>query len=150
MTRVLHSRDLRLLGLDAFDRLLDWTAKPTGDSFPPFNIEQPAPDALRIELAVAGFAPEELSVQVEDDQLIVRGRRIEPQARTYLHRGIAARQFRRVFKLADGLEVDCAHLGNGILAIDIKRALTIAPVHRIAILSAGSIDGGGRPNGRKG
>jgi HSP20 family molecular chaperone IbpA len=74
-----------------------------------------------------------LSVQVEGDQLIVRGRRSEPQGRTYLHRGIAARQFKRRFQLANGFQVESAHLENGMLAIDIRRATTVTPVQKIAI-----------------
>jgi HSP20 family molecular chaperone IbpA len=133
MTQLLYSGNSPWFGFEALDRLLTWSGQNSGDSYPPFNIEQPTSDSLRIELAVAGFAPEDLSVQVEGDQLIVRGRRSEPQGRTYLHRGIAARQFKRRFQLANGFQVESAHLENGMLAIDIRRATTVTPVQKIAI-----------------
>ena len=122
------------VGFDRLFELLENTGRiAQNENYPPFNIEQPTSDSLRIELAVAGFAPEDLSVQVEGDQLIVRGRRGEPQGRTYLHRGIATRQFKRRFQLANSFQVDSAHLENGMLAIDIRRATTVTPVQKIAI-----------------
>ncbi len=133
MTRLSLSANPLLLGFDHVDRLLDRIAKQPGDSYPPFNIEQTGESALRIALAVAGFAADELGVQLDDHQLIVRGRQGEQPDRVYLHRGIAARQFRRVFVLADGLEVAGAALENGILAIEINRPATIAPARHIAI-----------------
>ncbi|MGH6959345.1 MAG: Hsp20 family protein [Dongiaceae bacterium] len=133
MTRLSLSANPLLLGFDHVDRLLDRIAKQPGDGYPPFNIEQTGESALRIVLAVAGFAADELSVQVEDHQLIVRGRQAEQPERIYLHRGIAARQFRRVFVLADGLEVANAALEDGILAIDITRPATVGTVRSIAI-----------------
>lgn len=133
MTQLMYPGHSPWFGIEALDRLLEWSGQNSGDSYPPFNIEQPSSDALRIELAVAGFSPEDLSVQVEGDQLIVRGRRSEPQGRTYLHRGIAARQFKRRFQLANSFQVDSAHLENGMLAIDIRRATTVTSIQKIAI-----------------
>ena len=72
-------------------------SKASGDSYPPYNIEQTGPDGLRITLAVAGFAPSDLSVTVENNQLVIRGKQNETGQRVFLHRGIAARQFQRAF-----------------------------------------------------
>ncbi|HLI20086.1 MAG TPA: Hsp20 family protein, partial [Stellaceae bacterium] len=93
-----------LLGFDQFERALDRVAKATVDGYPPYNVEQIGEDALRLTLAVAGFKPDELSVQIEDNQLVIRGKQTEESDRVYLHRGIAARQFQRCFVLADGIE----------------------------------------------
>ena len=95
--------------------------------------EQLGEDRLRITLAVAGFSNDELSVQVEDNQLIVRGKQIDDKDRVYLHRGIAARQFQRSFVLADGLEVSGATLDSGLLDIELKRPIPAARVKTIAI-----------------
>lgn len=135
MTRVLQFNSPFLLGFDELERLLDRAAKAS-DSYPPYNVEQvPADDgeALRITLAVAGFAREELSVTVENNQLVIRGRQEEDEARTYLHRGIAARQFQRAFVLADGMEAQSARLENGLLTIDLLKPEPELKVRRIEI-----------------
>jgi HSP20 family molecular chaperone IbpA len=107
-----------LLGFDHLERLLERTAN---DGYPPYNIEQTGPDCLRITLAVAGFSRDELDVTVEDNQLVIRGRQTESADKTFLHRGIAARQFQRAFVLADGIEVTEAELTNGLLSINLAR-----------------------------
>jgi HSP20 family molecular chaperone IbpA len=122
-----------LLGFEQFERTLDRVAKASSDGYPPYNIERIGEDGLRITLAVAGFRVEDLSVQVEDNQLIVRGRTHDDTERVYLHRGIAARQFQRVFVLADGIEVSAASLDNGLLSIDLIRPLPAAKVRSIEI-----------------
>lgn len=136
MNRLSLSNNPLLLGFDHVDRLLERISKQPGDSYPPFNVEQIGDGGLRISVAVAGFAPEDLSVEVEDNQLVIRGRQPEQPERVYLHRGIAARQFRRVFVLAEGLEVVSAAFENGILAIDLHRQTTLNQVRRIAIRTA--------------
>jgi len=110
-----------LLGFDHLERLLERTAKSASDGYPPYNIEQTGADSLRIVLAVAGFAADDLNVTVEDNQLVIRGRQTETPGRTFLHRGIAARQFQRGFVLADGIEVAGAELKNGLLSIELAR-----------------------------
>lgn len=115
-----------LLGFDEIERLLDRVTKSTNDGFPPYNIERrPAesdqPALIRIILAVAGFAERDLEISLEENQLVIKGRQGEPQQQEFLHRGIAARQFQRIFVLADGLEVVCAELKNGLLAIDLAQ-----------------------------
>ena len=110
-----------LLGFDELEDLLDQTAKASPDGYPPYNIEQLAEDGLRISLAVAGFSDDELSIKIEDRQLVVKGKQRDDDQRVYLHRGIAARQFQRSFVLAEGIEVTGASLNNGLLHIDLVR-----------------------------
>lgn len=110
-----------LLGFDHFERVLDRVSRASGDGYPPYNVEQTAPNSLRITLAVAGFKREELSALVEDNELIVRGKQADDDGRVYLHRGIAARQFQRRFVLAEGIEIVGASLANGLLNIDLLR-----------------------------
>jgi HSP20 family molecular chaperone IbpA len=94
--------------------------------YPPYNVEllpedEGSPEALRITLAVAGFSADELEVSIENGELTVRGKQQDEQAREYLHRGIASRQFKRTFQLAGGVEVSKAELDNGLLAIELVR-----------------------------
>lgn len=139
-----------LLGFDQFERTLDRIAKNAGEGYPPYNIEQIGDDGLRITLAVAGFTNDDLSVQIEDNQLVIRGRQQDDKSRIYLHRGIAARQFQRSFVLAEGIEVVGAALDNGLLNIDLKRLLPEPKVRTIKIdrqaprpAAASAIDVGG-------
>jgi len=122
-----------LLGFDHFERALDRISKTTSDGYPPYNIEQTGKDGLRITLAVAGFSSEDLSVQVEDNQLVIRGRQSDEDDRIYLHRGIAARQFQRTFVLAEGIEVVSADLDNGLLHIELHRPMPEVKVQKIEI-----------------
>lgn len=112
-----------MLGFDQFERVLDRVAKSQGEGYPPYNIEQIGENGLRITLAVAGFSMDDLSVGLEDNQLVIRGRHAEEadEGRVFLHRGIAARQFQRAFVLAEGIEVTSAVLDNGLLHIDLER-----------------------------
>lgn len=122
-----------LLGFDQFERALDRVSKAAADGYPPYNVEQTGENALRITLAVAGFTADDLCVQVEDRQLVVRGKQTEERERVYLHRGIAARQFQRSFVVAEGIEVSGAVLDNGLLHIDLVRHLPEGQVQTIAI-----------------
>jgi HSP20 family molecular chaperone IbpA len=126
-----------LLGFDEIERALDRVAK-AADGYPPYNIERLArkdgrPERLRITLAVAGFSRDELDVTIEESQLVIRGRQNDEEARQYLHRGIASRQFQRTFVLADGMEVLGADLKNGLLSIDLARPEPERVVKTIAI-----------------
>jgi HSP20 family molecular chaperone IbpA len=130
-----------LLGFDQFERTLDRISKASSDGFPPYNIEQSAENRLRITLAVAGFSMDDLTVQVENNQLLVRGKQAEDADKVYLHRGIAGRQFQRMFVLADGIEVVGAELDNGLLHIDLERPLVESKVQTVAIKGAGGKGG---------
>lgn len=105
---------------DLMDRVLtNDVAQPT---YPPYNIEKTAEDAYRISIAVAGFAPEELGVEVKDGTLLVTARKApETTEKTYLHRGIATRAFERRFALADHVRVSGAVHEHGMLHIDLVR-----------------------------
>ena len=111
-----------MLGFDHLERLVESVAKASSEGYPPYNIEQTGPEGLRITLAVAGFRREDMDVQVEDNQLIVRGVQPEDDSdKVFLHRGIAGRQFQRRFVLAEGIEVGSATIENGLLHIDLQR-----------------------------
>lgn len=136
MTRLSLFNSPLLLGFDQFERVLDRAAKSSAEGYPPCNIEQLPKGSLRITLAVAGFAKEDLSVVVEDNQLFIRGRHSEEdEKRVYLHRGIANRQFQKSFVLADGIEVKGAFFSNGLLNIDLVRPQTQRSVQNIKIQS---------------
>jgi HSP20 family molecular chaperone IbpA len=129
-----------LLGFDQFERTLDRIGKGA-EGYPPYNIEQLSDNRLRITVAVAGFAREDLEIAVEANQLSIRGRQKEQAERVFLHRGIAARQFLRSFVLADGLEVSGAELANGLLSIDVVRPVIEQPVRTIPIRNGTAGDG---------
>jgi HSP20 family molecular chaperone IbpA len=122
-----------LLGFDHFERALDRVSKAAADGYPPYNVEQTGENALRITLAVAGFGMDDLSIRIEDNQLVVRGKQTDDRERVYLHRGIAARQFQRSFVLAEGIEVAGAWLDNGLLHIDLVRPLPESRARTIEI-----------------
>jgi HSP20 family molecular chaperone IbpA len=127
-----------LLGFDHFERTLDRIAKAGAEGYPPYNVEQIGDDRLRITLAVAGFGLEELEVQIEDNQLTVKGRQTDDPSRIYLYRGIAARQFQRSFVLAEGIEVVGAGLDNGLLSIDLQRPQVVSQVRTVPIKKSGA------------
>lgn len=126
-----------MLGFEEFERTLDRVAKASSDGYPPYNIEQVGENGLRITLAVAGFRESDLQIQVEDNQLVIRGRQDDDPERVFLHRGIASRQFQRSFVLADGIEVTGAHLDNGLLSVELARPVPEARVRTIAIARGG-------------
>ncbi|MEL7092431.1 MAG: Hsp20 family protein [Pseudomonadota bacterium] len=122
MTKMTLGSYPHMLGFEQLERLLERTAK-NAEGYPPFNIEQTSDRSYRITLAVAGFAEADLSITVEDRQLVIRGRQSDDGTqRVFLHRGIAARQFQRSFVLADGVEVGEAVMENGLLHIDLTQA----------------------------
>jgi HSP20 family molecular chaperone IbpA len=135
MTRNVYFNSPFLLGFENLERLLERTAKASGDGYPPYNIEESGSDRFRITLAVAGFSRTELDVTVEDNQLVIRGKQTETADKTFLHRGIAARQFQRAFVLADGIEVTGADLKNGLLSITLARPKLETKVRHIDIKS---------------
>jgi molecular chaperone IbpA len=114
-----------LVGFDRIANLMDQAARlDSAPGYPPFNIEQTAEDAFRIELAVAGFSQDDLSIEYKQNSLVVAGARKSSDApRNYLHRGIAERSFERRFGLADHVRVAAARLENGLLTIDLVREL---------------------------
>ncbi len=127
-----------LLGFEHFERALDRVNKVSGDGYPPYNVEQLSENELRIILAVAGFTMADLSITVEDNQLVIRGRQTDDAQRIYLHRGIAARQFQRSFVLAEGIEVRGAWLENGLLHVELVRPAVEARVRTVPIHGPGA------------
>ncbi|WP_420397389.1 Hsp20 family protein [Nioella sp.] len=141
MTKLTLGSHPFLLGFDQLERLVERTAKSGNDGYPPYNIEAKGENAFRITLAVAGFAEDDLSITLEDRQLVIRGRQgDDSEGRVFLHRGIAARQFQRSFVLADGVEVTGAAMEHGLLHVDLKRSAPENVVQTIKIRTGGSSD----------
>ena len=139
MTRMTPFSSPLLLGFDTMEKTLERIAKGS-EGYPPYNIERirassdgSNAERLRITLAVAGFGDEDLEVTTEENQLVIRGRQSDSDGREYLHRGIAARQFQRMFVLADGMQVICAELKNGLLSVDLIRPEPERMVRKINI-----------------
>ncbi len=129
-----------LLGFESNDSILAQIAR-ANDGYPPYDIERlrkvgDDPERLRITLAVAGFSESELDVSLEANRLVVRGRQAERADGDFLFRGIAARQFQRVFLLAEGMHVLGATLKNGLLSIDLARPEPAQVVKKINISTA--------------
>ncbi len=138
MTRLSLFNSPFLLGFDDLERALDRVSKSSSDGYPPYNIERVGENDIRITLAVAGFARDQLSVSIEDTQLVIRGRQIDDPDREFLHRGIAARQFQRSFVLAEGIEVVGAELDNGLLHVNVKRPVVETQTRTIEIKTTSS------------
>lgn len=129
-----------LLGFESNDSVLAQIAR-ANDGYPPYDIERLRktggdPDRLRITLAVAGFSESELDISLQANRLVVRGRQADRADGDLLFRGIAARQFQRVFLLAEGMDVLGATLKNGLLSIDLVRPEPAQVVKKINISTA--------------
>lgn len=113
------------IGFDHLASIMEQLASNEGDNgFPPYNIERLGENEYRITMAVAGFAQNDLDIEVKEGTLSVRGVKTqEEKDQNYLHRGIAARNFERRFRLADHVEVNGATLENGLLHLDLKREI---------------------------
>ena len=134
MTKLALGTHPFLLGFEQLERLVERTAKSGNDGYPPYNIEQTSENSYRITLAVAGFAEHDLAITVEDSSLVIRGRQSDDsEGRIFLHRGIAARQFQRSFVLADGVDVGEAVMENGLLHVDLTRAVPERIIQTIKI-----------------
>ncbi len=113
-----------VVGFDRLADLLDTAAADSAAGYPPYNIERTDENAYRVEIAVAGFRPEELSIEVKENLLTVAGRKAaNDEPRRFLHRGLAERNFERRFQLADYVVVTEAALADGLLSIALKREL---------------------------
>ena len=125
-----------------FDRLFNMLDQATGfdneSSYPPYNIERTGENAYRITLAVAGFTPEELKLEVKEHTLTISGEKAaETGETTYLHRGIAARAFERRYQLADHVDVTGANFDNGLLHVDLVRNIPESKKPRAIAISTG-------------
>ena len=113
-----------VVGFDRLADMLDAANTETATGYPPYNIERTAENAYRIDIAVAGFKPADLNIEVKENLLTVQGRKSEgDETRRYLHRGLAERNFERRFQLADYVLVTDADLADGLLSISLKREL---------------------------
>jgi molecular chaperone IbpA len=128
------------IGFDHLADLVDASLRQaTDDNYPPYNIERSSEDHYRITLALAGFAPEDVTVTAEQNTLTIEGKKGAKDEREYLYQGIAARPFRRVFNLADYVQVNEAAFKDGLLTIDLAREIPEAmKPRRIAINGASS------------
>jgi len=132
------------VGFDRLATLLESAARTSQENgWPPYNIETTGENAYRVEIAVAGFKPDELNIEVKENLLTVTGRKTANDeagaGRTYLHRGLAERDFERRFQLADYVVVTEAGLDNGLLSVSLKRELPEAlKPRRIEIATGGS------------
>lgn len=123
---------------DLMDRVVN--TDQTRPSYPPYNIEKTAADAWRISIAVAGFADDELSVELRENELVVSAKKVSDDTKTkYLHRGIATRAFERRFQLADHVHVTGAGHENGMLSIDLKREVPEALKPRRIEIASGEL-----------
>ena len=126
------------VGFDRLFDLIDESARwAGGDNYPPYNIERIGEDHYQISLALAGFTPEEVSVTAEQNVLTVEGHKAEKTDHQYLYQGISARPFRRVFNLADYVEVKGASFVGGLLKIDLVREVPEAMKPRKVAINAG-------------
>jgi len=123
-----------MLGFEQLEKLLKRTEKSSNEGYPPFNIEQTSDRSFRISLAVAGFSEAELSITLENRQLVIQGKKHqETVTKIFLHRGIATRQFQRSFVLADGIEVGEAFMEIGLLQIDLVQNISTNFIQKIEI-----------------
>jgi molecular chaperone IbpA len=110
-----------------FDRLIDLMESAQGaseENYPPYNIERLGDNRFQISLALAGFSPDEIAITAEQSVLTVEGgKKIGNDEREYLHRGISNRPFKRVFNLADYVQVRNAAFDNGLLKIELVREI---------------------------
>ena len=127
------------IGFDHLADLVDTSLRQaTDDNYPPYNIERSSDDHYRITLALAGFAPEDVTLTAEQNTLTIEGRKAGKDEREYLYQGIAARPFRRVFNLADYVQVKQASFKDGLLTIDLAREIPEAMKPRRIAINGGS------------
>ena len=128
-----------VVGFDRLADLLDAASAEAGQGYPPYNIERTGENDYRIEIAVAGFKPEELNIEVKEAVLTVQGRKAaNDEPRRYLHRGLAERNFERRFQLAEYVVVTEANLADGLLSVSLKRELPEALKPRRIEIGVGS------------
>jgi molecular chaperone IbpA len=128
------------VGFDRLFNLLDeserWTAE--NSNYPPYNIERTGEDHYQISLALAGFTPEDVAITAEQNVLTIEGRKTQQAEHHYLYQGISARPFRRVFNLADYVQVKAASFEGGLLTIDLVREVPEAMKPRRITINAGN------------
>ena len=127
------------VGFDRMLDLIDSSMRYAGEeNYPPYNIERSGEDHYRISLALAGFMPEDITLTAEQNVLTVEGRKAEKGDHQYLYQGISARPFRRVFNLADHVQVKGASFENGLLMIELVREIPEAMKPRRIEITSGA------------
>jgi molecular chaperone IbpA len=138
------------VGFDRVPSLLTQAMDRPDGGYPHYNIEKVGEDQYRIVMALAGFSKDDVEIVVEQNRLMVRGHKREPDGRTYLHRGIATRSFERQFDLADYVEVTDATMGEGLLVIELKREIPDALKPRRIPINEGMFVSPETINGKRG
>jgi molecular chaperone IbpA len=127
------------IGFDRLFDVLDEVQRTAEETYPPYNIERLDENRFQISVALAGFSPDEVALTIEQNVLTLEGRKAEKDEKTFLHRGISARSFKRQFTLADHVEVKNARFENGLLVIELQREIPEAmKPRRIAINGSGT------------
>lgn len=112
------------IGFDRLTDALEAARRLDSNGYPPYNIELTGDDQYRITMAVAGFSPDELEIEVKESKLRVSGRKADDaEEHRYLYRGIANRSFERVYQLADHVRVEGAEVKDGLLHVDLVREI---------------------------
>jgi molecular chaperone IbpA len=126
------------IGFDRLFNVLDEVQRTAEETYPPYNIERHDENRFQISVALAGFSPNQVALTVEQNVLTLEGRKADKEGKTFLHRGISTRNFKRQFTLADHVEVKSARFENGLLLIDLQREIPEAmKPRRIAINGSG-------------
>ena len=126
------------IGFDRLFDVLDEVQRTAEESFPPYNIERLDENRFQISVALAGFTPDEVGLTVEQNVLTLEGRKAEKNEKTFIHRGISTRSFKRQFTLAGHVEVKAARFENGLLVIELKREIPEAMKPRQIPIGGGS------------
>jgi molecular chaperone IbpA len=126
------------IGFDRVFDLMNQAHFQANDTYPPYNIERAGEDHYRISLALAGFSPDEVAITAEQNVLTVEGSKAEKAETEYLYQGISARPFRRVFNLADYVQVKGASFQDGLLKIDLIREVPEAMKPRRIAINGGA------------
>ena len=127
------------IGFDRLFDVLDEVQRTSEESYPPYNIERFDENRFRISVALASFTPDEVALTMEQNVLTLEGRKAEKDEKTFLHRGISTRSFKRQFTLADHVEVKGARFENGLLVIELQREIPEAMKPRRIAISGGSV-----------
>jgi len=127
------------IGFDRLFDVLDEVQRTSEETYPPYNIERTGENRFQISVALAGFAPEEVALTVEQNVLTLEGRKTEKEEKLFLHRGISARSFKRQFTLADHVEVKGARFENGLLIVDLVREIPEAMKPRCIAIGGPSV-----------
>ena len=125
------------IGFDRLFNVLDEVQRTAEESYPPYNIERLDENRFRISVALAGFTADEVALTTEQNVLTLEGRKSEKDDKTFLHRGISTRSFKRQFTLADHVEVKGARFENGLLIIELQREIPEAMKQRRIAIAAG-------------